>query len=215
VPVIVSPTAARTLGDLKTRIADELARADLTAQIALAIAEAVEEACSHRFWFMETRGLTLPTSPGQAVYATADISNLIEIDRLALIVGSQRYTLREMNDDELDRLNDGTAPQGQPYAYSRYGEQLRLYPTPTQSYSVVIDGVTKGPTLTLDIDSSMWTDIAKGERYIRALAKRNLYGHVIHNPDKAIVQDQFAQRYRAELEQQTHVRGATNEMASA
>jgi hypothetical protein len=44
VPVIVSPISTRTLGDLKTRIADELARSDLTSQIALAVSQAIEEA---------------------------------------------------------------------------------------------------------------------------------------------------------------------------
>jgi hypothetical protein len=53
-----------------------------------------------------------------------------------LMVGGQRRTLREMSDDELDLFNDGTAPQGEPYAYSRYGDQLRLYPTPTTTYTV-------------------------------------------------------------------------------
>lgn len=213
-PVIVSPTATRTLGDLKTRIADELARSDLTSQIALAITQAIEEACTHRFWFMETRGLTLPVTSGNASYVSDDISNLIEIDRLVLTVSDQRRTLRLMSDDEIDSLNDGTAPTGEPYAYSRYGDQLRLYPTPQQSYTVTIDGLTKGSVLGVDTDSSIWTDASKGERYIRALAKRQIYADLIRDTDKALVQDNLAQRYRDELFQQTHSRIATNEMAA-
>jgi hypothetical protein len=214
VPVIVSPISTRTLGDLKTRIADELARGDLTSQIALAISQAIEEACTHRFWFMETRGLTLPITGGTATYATSDIANLIEIDRLVLMVGGQRRTLREMSDDELDLFNDGTPPSGEPYAYSRYGDQLRLYPTPTTSYTVYIDGLTKGATLNSDVDSNIWTDASKGERYVRALAKRQILADVIRKPDAAQVQDQLAQRYREELFQQTHTRVASGEMAA-
>jgi len=214
VPVIVSPTTTRTLGDLKTRIADELARADLTSQIALAIDQATEEACSHRFWFMETRGLTVLVTAGAAAYTSDDIANLLEIDRLVLLIGPQRRTLREMSDDELDRLNDGTPPQGEPYAYSRYGDQLRIYPTPTQSYTILIDGLTKGATLNSDADSNIWTDARYGERYIRALAKRQLYADVIRDTDKALVQDNLAVRYRQELWAQTHTRTASNEMAA-
>lgn len=212
-PVIVSPTVTRTLGELKTRIADELARADLASQIALAVTQAIEEACTHRFWFMEVRGLTLPLSGGTSVYATDDIANLLEIDRLILMVSGQRRTLRPMSDDELDRLNDGTAPQGEPYAYSRYGDQLRFYPVPTQNYTVYIDGLTKGSTLNSDVDSNIWTDVARGERYIRALAKRQILADVIRKPDAAMVQDNLAVRYREELWDQTHSRTATNEMA--
>jgi hypothetical protein len=214
VPVIVSPISTRTLGDLKTRIADELARSDLTSQIALAVTQAFEEACTHRFWFMETRGLAIPISAGTAAYTSNDIANLIEIDRLVLMVSSQRRTLREMSDDELDLFNDGTAPSGEPYAYSRYGDQLRLYPTPTLPYTVYIDGLSKGTTLNSDSDSNVWTDASKGERYIRALAKRQLLADVIRNNDAAQIQDQLAQRYRQELYEQTHTRVAGGEMAA-
>jgi cysteine synthase len=89
VPVIVSPSDTRTLGDLKSRIADELARADLEPQIALAITDAIEEASTHRFWFMETRGLTINLSAGVAYYAAADMADLIEIDRLVLVTSEQ------------------------------------------------------------------------------------------------------------------------------
>jgi hypothetical protein len=214
VPVIVSPIIIRTLGDLKSRIADELARADLTSQIALAISQAIEEGCTHRFWFMETRGVTVSLSAGTSAYVSTDLSNLIEIDRLVLITGSQRRTLREMSDDELDRLNDGTPPQGEPYAYSRYGDELRVYPVPTQSYTVLIDGLTKGAALNSDSDTNIWTDSSKGERYIRALAKRQLYADVIRDTDKALLNDELAKRYRQELFAQTHSRIASNEMAA-
>jgi hypothetical protein len=213
VPVVVSSSSARTLGDLKARIADELTRADLPSQIALAISDAIEEACTQRFWFMETRGLTIPISAGTATYTSLDIENLIEIDRLALIVNGQRRTLRVMQDDELDLLNDGTAPQGEPYAYSRYGGQLSIYPMPRQNYSIVIDGLTKGAPFDLDTDTNIWTDTSKGERLIRALAKRDVLAHVIKDSDEAQVQDALAVRYRNELLAQTYSRTATGEMA--
>jgi hypothetical protein len=211
VAVIVSPTNARTLGDLKARIADELARADLTAQIALAIVDAIDEACTHRFWFMEERGLAIYLTGGHAAYNGDEVENLVEIDRLVLITDGQRRTLREMSDDELDRSNDGTAPSGEPYAYSRYGDQLRFYPTPRTNYTVLIDGLSRGPALENDSDSSFWT--GEGEKYIRALAKRDLYGHVIRDADKAQLQDAYAKRYREELEAQTHTRTASNQLA--
>lgn len=209
--VIVAPTTPKTLGDLKARIADELARADLASQIALAITDAINEASTHRFWFMEVRGLSIPVAAGTANYTSDDIAALIEIDRLALIVDGQRRTLRPMNDDELDRLNDGTPPQGEPYAYSRYGDQLSLYPMPRRSYTVKIDGLWNGGPLELDENSNFWT--THGERYIRALAKRDVSANLMHDMDAAIGYDKLAQRYREELQQQTHARTATNEMA--
>lgn len=211
-PVIVASTTSKTLGDLKTRIADELARADLAPQIALAITDAIAEASTHRFWFMEVRGLTIPLTAGTANYTSDDVAGLIEIDRLALITGGQRRTLRAINDDELDRMNDGTPPQGEPYAYARYGDQLRLYPTPRQTYTVSIDGLWNGGALILDTDSNIWT--TSGERYIRTLAKRDISANLMHDMEAAVGYDKLAQRYREELQQQTHARTATNEVAS-
>lgn len=210
-PVIVTPAANRTLGDLKTRIADELARADLASQIALAINDAISEAMTHRFWFMEVTNYTLPLSAGVATYTSADIAGLVEIDRVRLVVGSQRYTLDPMNDDERDRLNDGTAPQGQPYAYSRYGDTISFYPKPPVNYTVEIDGVGGAIPLALDADSNIWT--TTGERYVRALAKRNVLVDVIHNDEAAQTQDALAKRYRDEFFSQTHARTATGSMA--
>lgn len=209
--ILIAPSSARTLGDLKTRIADELARADLASQIALAIADAISEACTHRFWFMEVRGLTLPIVGGTQAYVGEDITQLIEIDRLVLMVGTQRRTLREMSDDQLDRWNDGTAPSGEPYAYSRYGDQLRFHPTPALSYTVLIDGLTRGAVLDADADTSIWT--TTGERYIRALAKRNVLAEVMHDSERAQVMDALAVRYRDEFWAQTHSRTASNQMA--
>lgn len=205
---------ARTLGDLKARIADELARADLTSQIALAISQAIEEACTHHFWFMEYRGVPLSLTAGAAVYTSSAISNLVEIQRVALLAGSQHQTLSLMTDYELDYTVDGSAPTGTPYSYAIYNDQIAFYPTPNQGYTAYVDGLTHGAVLASDADSNIWTDTAYGERFVRALSKRTLYADVIRDTDKALVHDNLAQRYRQELFEQTHSRLATNEMAA-
>lgn len=210
-PVPVPSPAPRTLGDLKTRIADELVRADLSTQIALAISDAIEEASTHRFWFMEVRGFTFPLSAGVAQYTGDTIAGLIEIDRLKLVTDSQTYTLRLASDDDVSRWNDGTPPNGQPYAYSRYGDQITFYPTPRQAFSVTLDGLSKGTVLDNDTDSNIWT--TTGERYVRALAKRNVLAEVIQDDERAISQDALARRFRDEFLAQTHARTATGEMA--
>lgn len=210
-PIVVSPVVNRTLGDLKARIADELARADLTSQIALAISDAVLEASTHRFWFLEARGLSIPIDAGTDTYTSDDLDTVTEIDRLALIVDGQRRTLRPAMDDELDRWNDGNVPTGEPYAYSRYGNQLRLYPTPNRAYTVSIDGLTNGTVLLDDLDSNVWTN--QGERYIRTIAKRNILAEVIRDFDEAQKLDALAVRFRDELLSQTHDRTSTSCMA--
>ncbi len=210
-PVVVTLSAARSLGDLKARIADELARSDLTAQIALAIDDAISEAATHRFWFNEVRGLTFPLTAGQEYYGNEDLSALTEIDDLWLAVGSQRRNLRPASDISLDGLNDGMQSRGEPYLWSRYSDGFRFYPVPTQGYIVTVDGVTRFAPLGDDANTNPW--IVEGERYIRALAKRNLYAEVIRDADEAQTMDALARRYREELFAQTSDRIGTGQVA--
>jgi hypothetical protein len=72
-----------TLADLKSRIALELARTDLTAQIGNAVSDAIKFYGSERFWFNQSRSITFPTVNGQQAYGASDqalIPSLIKID---------------------------------------------------------------------------------------------------------------------------------------
>lgn len=208
---VVTVTAASTLGDLKARIADELARSDLTSQIELAIDDAIDIAATHRFWFNEVRGLELPLVAGQTYYTNTDIEALVEVDNLYLwLNNNQRRNLLVAPNARLDALYNGTEPQGEPLRWSRYGPELRFWPTPDQSYTVFIDGSTKGQPMEDDTDSSVWTTY--GERYVRALAKLQLYAEVIRDDDQALAQSKLAQSYLENLQAQSEGRTMTGEM---
>lgn len=209
---VLTVTPARTLGDLKARIADELARSDLSSQIALAVDDAIDTASSHRFWFNEVAGLQLTLVAGQDTYNDASIDALTEIDNFYLMVGTQRRALQAISNKRMDELNDGNPAQGEPYLYSRYGTAIRVHPTPQISYSCTIDGASRGEPMEDDTDANVWTTY--GEKYVRAIAKRDLYENVIHNADKAAIQDQLAVRYREDLLLQTESRIMTGEMVA-
>jgi hypothetical protein len=203
---ILTVTPARSLGDLKARIANELARADLSNEIALAIDDAIDEASSHRFWFNEVAGEILNLNSGQSTYNDANIDAIIEIDNIYLLVGAQRRSIRVVGNRRMDGLYDGNPSQGEPYLVSRYGTALKFYPTPQQAYTVMFDGLSRGDPMEDDTDANVWTTY--GEKYVRALAKRELYLNVIQNAEKAVAMDQLAQRYRTES------RMTTGEMAA-
>lgn len=213
-PIVVPGTTVRTLGQLKARIADELARTDLADQIALAIDDAVSEAAANRFWFNEVLGLTFSTVIGQAYYTSDDIAALTEIDALYITVNGQRRDLRAASQDELNSFATGTPPTGEPFAYSRYADQLRLDPLPRLIYPVFIDGLSQLPALADDTGFNAWTDTAKGERLIRALAKRNILADVVMDLERADLQAKMAEKYRQDLLAQTGDRISTNRMAA-
>lgn len=210
-PVTVSIAGNRTLGDLKARIADELARNDLASQIALAIEDAITEAATHRFWFNEVTGLTFPAIVGQDIYGSPDLDAMTEIDEVWFTPNGQRQQLRLVGDAVIDGYVQGTATNSQPYLYSRRANGLRLYPTPDKGYVIRVDGSTRFPPMLDDLDWNGWT--THGERYIRALAKREIYATIIRDSDEAQVQDALATRYRDELLSATYDRVATRQVA--
>jgi hypothetical protein len=214
VPIVVTLSTTRTLGQLKARIADELARGDLAAQIALAIDDAISEAATNRFWFNEVRGFTFSTLVGQESYGSTDLAAMTEIDCLWITVGGGRRNLREVGSDRIDALSQGSQINGEPYLYARSGEGLRFYPVPDRAYTVTVDGVSRLPQLMADEDSNAWTNQAIAERLIRALAKRNLCAEVIEDFERAKTQGQLAEKYKADLLATTHDRVATGQMAS-
>lgn len=204
-------TTARSLGDLKARIADEIARSDLTSQIALAIDDAIDIASINRFWFNEVRGTELVLAAGQAYYETSDTDALVKIDSLYLLLnGSQRWNIRPASNARLNQLYNGTPASGLPSIYSRYNTQIRFWPTPDQPYVAFFDGLTRGEPMESDSDSSIWTTY--GEKLIRSLAKRELYAHVIRDKDEAVAHEQLAEAYLNDLLRQTDSQATTGEM---
>lgn len=201
----------RTYGDLKARIADELIRPDLSSQIALAVQDAILEASGTRFWFNEVRGLTLPLVIGQEYYTSTDISALTQIDDAWIVVGGGRRTVFPIDNILLDEMIEGGPFSGEPYRYSRYGDSLRFYPYPGDTYTLYLNGVSQLSPLVNDADLNGWTN--EGERLIRAIAKRELLIHVIQDTDAAQVQQLLAERYKKDLLQQSYDRAATGQMA--
>lgn len=205
-------TAARTLGDMKARIADEIARSDLTSQIANAIDDAIDIASANRFWFNEVRGLPLTLQASQGgYYIDSDIDALVEIDAVYLLINStQRWNLRPISSARMDALSSGTPSTGQPTVWARYGSELKFWPIPQQSYSVKIDGLTRGDPMEGDDDSNGWTTY--GEKYVRALAKTLLYAEVIRDTAETQKQEQLAEQYKNNLLNHTESRAMTGEM---
>ena len=215
--VVVDLTPVRTLGDLKDRIGVQLARTQefgsagsLADECGLAIQDAISEAAGNRFWFNELRGLTIPLIAGQEYYGSEDLGYATKIDAIWFNRnGNQRQDIYVTNNDEMNRMNVGDA-RGQPYRYSIYGDRLRIYPLPQTAYTLYIYGVSRLEPLNSDEQSNAWTN--EGERYIRALAKRNLLLDTIDDPEKARAQDIAAERYKNDLLGQTFDRIGTGEM---
>jgi hypothetical protein len=160
------------LSTMKSRIADELARSDLTSQIANAINDAILTHERERFWFNESRDLTFSTVADQRIYTVADgawIPNVIKIDNLFVTVGGQNRRMCESDPSELELLSDSSGSSGAPYEWAYFDNSIQLYPIPDQVYTVRALAHYRLDALAADNESNAWT--TEAEQLIRHAAR--------------------------------------------
>jgi hypothetical protein len=165
-----------TQADMKTRIADELARGDLTSQIASAIGDAIAFYQDKRFWFNESRDVVFNTVAGQQWYGAADNQNipaLYFIDYVTMTVGNVVSDVPRMEPEDLEILTMTGTQQGEPYAYTYYNQQIRLFPVPSQVWPVRVGAhVTAAAPASDGETGNPWMTFA--EKLIRSRAKYEL-----------------------------------------
>lgn len=172
-----------TLGIMKARIASDLRRSDLTAQIADAVATAIAAYQHERFGFSESRSLTFSTIVDQEFYSASDVPNLAKIRRIDNVhigVSGNMSKLDPISQDEVEGLSQDGTQRGDPLYYSWYARQFRLYPIPTMVYTVRIAGhvAVAAPASDVEIDNPWMTD---AERLIRSRAKYEIALHVLRD----------------------------------
>jgi len=165
-------------GSMQSRIADELARSDLTTQIALAIQTAIKRHERERFYFNTKTG-TFSTVAAQEYYAAAansDIPNISKIERAKVTVDGYKYDLVASTFDSIDDEQDGTIT-GDPTHFAYFAQQVRLYPIPNAIRTVTMAYVYRLSSLSDSADANAW--MTDGEELIRQTAKGIVAADVI------------------------------------
>lgn len=169
--------------DMQTRIADELDRSDLTAQIKKAILSAVKHYERRRFYFCET-SFTFSTVAGQETYTSADaaaIATSPNVERLNGLYSNLRTPLTKRDWQWIDDVSTTTASRARPGWWAYRAESIRLYPIPDNAYTITAYNVPRLTALSADGDTNAWTDDA--EELIRTHAKIDLIDNVIRGVD--------------------------------
>lgn len=200
-----------TLAILKSRIADELARDDLTSQIAYAITDAIGAYEDERFHFNESRATTFATVDGQEFYDSDDaaaIATIQKIDYVKVYVGDQPHDLVYERPEDMESLSANGTQEGTPWSYTWYGNQIRLYPVPDQAYTVRIGASVKVAAPASDAEASNpW--MTHAERLIRSRAKLELALHVLKDTE-------LAQTMATAVEEAyDQLKGRTNQLTQA
>lgn len=170
-----------TYGDMQTRIADELHRADLGTNNRLtnAIKSAIKHYDRERWWFTEaTTSASLTTSAGQATYALP--SDFKRLDSLKITYAGSKRDVDPMSYAEMESRDDGSAAlRGVSRWWSIYAEVLRLYPVPDGIYVQTMSYQKHLATLSATTDTNAWMD--EVEPLIRTKAKEILARGVLRN----------------------------------
>lgn len=195
-----------TLSTMKARIADELARSDLTSNIAYAISDAIAAYQDERFWFNESRAITFSTVTDQEFYDSndaADLARLTKIDYIVYYQDNQPYELKPMRPVDMEYASSSATSTGSPSWYCYYNQQLRFYPVPDQAYTVrVAAAVTVAEPASDAEASNPW--MTHAERLIRSRAKTELALHVLKDMDLATTMSEAVTEAYEQLKERTN-----------
>ena len=195
-----------TYADMRNRILDEVADSALTTQVNRAILDTIKHYGSKRLYFNQTT-TTFSTVANQEYYTTADssyIPNLIHIDSMTLTQNSIKSPVLPWDFNWIDANQTGTVT-GVPFRFAYYKKQLRLYPIPTDVFTITMAIHYRLTELSGDTDENEWTNDA--EELIRQGAKRRLAIDVTHElpPDTPPNALEIAALYELECETATRM----------
>jgi len=143
-------------GELKTRIANKLNRADLTSQIAAAINSTIEYFQPTHTWFNDaTAAITLTAGNPLVPNIPSDFLYQLEDDALVIQFAQQNYILIKKSPVEFDCYNEQGS--GIPFIYTNKNGNLYVYFLPDQAYTLNLYYVKSYPSLVADADSNDWT----------------------------------------------------------
>lgn len=181
-------------GTMQARIADELTRTGLTAQIKTAILSSIDYYKRQSFRFNQTRATTTLVA-SQEYYGLP--SDFIEMDTAVIVDGTSKFLMDERSHYWIDDHLFSTSYTGRPYVLAVQADQFRVYPAPdSSSYSVILTYTRKLTTPSASTDSTAW--FTDGEELIRLRAKGDLLANIIRGPE-AFQEAQFLRAREEEV----------------
>lgn len=202
-----------TLGALKAQIADDLARDDLSTQIAAAITQAIEFYKEERLFWMDTRAETFDTVADQSAYDVDDdeaIPLFIKIDAMMLqdSDGVEYGPLDRLDQRVMEQLLDDSAASGRPESWSYYNDTFYFHPIPDDVYTMRPMGqIEVAAPEGEDTENNKW--MTRGAELLRCRAKAYLFVHTVKDPDQASAMLMAADSELARLRRDTSKRTAT------
>lgn len=170
-----------TFSTMKTNIADDLSRSDLTTQISARLLHAVSHYARRDFWFNRAQA-TASTVAGQEFYALP--TDFMAPHRLQLSDSVSKEPLIRVSNDWLDS-NFETSDRARPVWWAITASQFRLRPLPDAVYTMTLTYRKELTALSGDSDTNAWTEAA--EMLIHHRTCWDIYAHIIRDLQMAQV----------------------------
>jgi len=168
------------LGTLRSRIADDIARSDLTSQIATAINNAIRHYERERFWFNEATASLVTVASTQTVALPSDF---MAADNVRVTVNGSTYDLFPRTKAYIDALTVTASHTGQPSDWTIYAQNLWLWPVPDAVYTLTMTYQKSLGALSSSSDTNAW--MVEAEGLIRNRAESEIYSSVIRDQEMA------------------------------
>lgn len=167
-----------TYETIKTTIANDINRTDLSAEISRAVQASIKFYENERFWFNETRAIAV-TTDGTEYYDLP--SSAVAIDSFTITINNNEYPLEAVGYLQIEQTYvPSTTYTGHPQIYALYDQKFRLYPIPDDSYTCRVSYVEQLSALSASSDANAWTETG-AEEMIRYRAMGIVYKTKFHN----------------------------------
>lgn len=178
-----------TYGQLIAQIKRDIRRDDLDSDTATnitdttiqsAIKDAIAKYQSHAFWFLKTSTTSLSaTSGAETISLPSDFVAPLHFR----LTGTNSRWLELTNYTEIELMRSDLLDQvaSRPIFYALYGNNIELYPTPSQSYTTKLSYIYRLPELTNDADANGWTRDYEGGRLVKIAAEANIWRDRLRN----------------------------------
>lgn len=206
---------ADTYLDLKTAISDESRRPLSTfgAKIAQCIRDAIIDSEKDTYWFNDGKSQSFLTVANQENYglaANSIIPFITEFEDLTLVISAgDKRRLKKASWDELQSWNPEGAAKGQPSHYAYAFKEIRLYPIPSDVWTITMAVAYALTDLVADGDSNCWTIDREGGLLVRYRAAAKFYGTHLRLADRASQFEALANGQRNAIIASTSRRQAT------
>lgn len=164
-----------TFLDVRDRVADQLARSDLSAQIDREIQLAITRYNRRVTWLHEVRAVTLTSVAAQAWYSSVDVStgagpqdvagrtavDVSDIQSVRHIRTADYDDLKQVRYSYFERFFDTTGSAGRTSYFTLYAGQIGLWPVPAGVETFTMSVVCKPVVPSSAADTSVWFDQAQ------------------------------------------------------